>query len=88
MGSSMLGIGLCSTTDWGGGYSGCSPPTIPRAGPAWTQGRKARGCPSFTHSGQSLVVGGQVAQQLLHREQQTGMGTHRAAASVQSPWVS
>lgn len=87
MGSSVLGIGLCSATDWGGAYSSC-PRSLPaRAGPACTQARGARDCPSCTYSGQSLEVGGQVAQQLLHREQQTGTGTHRAAASVQSPWV-
>lgn len=87
MGSSVLGIGLCSATDWEGAYSSC-PLLLPaRAGPASTQDRGVRDCPSCTYSGQSLEVGGQVAQQLLHREQQTGTGTHRAAASVQSPWV-
>lgn len=80
MGSSVLGLGLCSATDWGGDYSGC--PT-----PAASPGRGFRGCPSSTHSWQSLVVGGQMAQQLLHREQQIGTGTHGATASAQSPWV-
>lgn len=32
-------------------------------------------------------MGGRVAQQLLHGEQQTGTGTHRAATFTQSPWV-
>lgn len=37
MGSSVLGIGLCSATDWGGTYSSC-PRSLPaRAGPACTQ---------------------------------------------------
>lgn len=85
MGSSVLGIGLCSATDWEGAYSSC-PLLLPaRAGQPLLKG--VRDCPSCTYSGQSLEVGGQVAQQLLHREQQTGTGTHRAAASVQSPWV-
>lgn len=84
----MLGIGLCSATDWGEGYSGAPLPPPPRVGPAWTQGREARGRPSSTHSRQSLAAGGRVAQQLLHREQQTGTGTCGAAASAQSPWVS
>lgn len=87
MGSSVLGIGLCSATDWGGGYSSCPLPLPPRVDPTWTQGRGFRSFPSSTHSGQSLVVGGQVAQQLLHREQQIRKGTHKAAASAQSPWV-
>lgn len=59
--------------------------------PGWAQpgllGRGFGGGPSSTPRGQSLVEGGQVAQQLLHREQQIGMGTHGAAASAQSPWV-
>lgn len=87
MGSSVLGIGLCSATVWGGGSSGCPPSHyLPR----WAQRGFRAGVPGAApslHTGQSPVVGGRVAQQLLHREQQTGTGTHRAAASVQSPWV-
>lgn len=85
MGSSVLGIGLCSATDWGGAYSSC-PRSLPaRAGPACTQARGARDCPSCTYSGQSLEVGGQVAQQLLHREQQTGTGTQQGSSICPEP---
>ena len=88
MGSSVLGIGLCSATDWGGGYSSCPPPAASQGGPNLDSGWGFRSFPSSTHSGQSPVVGGQVAQQLLHREQQIRKGgTHEAAASAQSPWV-
>lgn len=59
MGSSVLGLGLCSATDWGGGDSSC-PPHLHGLG---------RGQPS------TRLEAAVLAQQLLHREQQTGLGT-------------
>lgn len=61
-------------------------PPPARAGPVWAQGR-GPGLPLLHPQQSEPGMGGQVAQQLLHGAQQTGTGTHRAAAFTQSPWV-
>lgn len=67
MGSSVLGIGLCSATDWGKGHSG-HPPHLPLV----LSRLRARE-ETALHKQSKACMGR--AQHLLHREQQTGMGT-------------
>lgn len=45
MGSSVLGIGLCSATDWGGGYSSCPPPAASQGGPNLDSGQAVQEFP-------------------------------------------
>lgn len=81
LGSSVLGIGLCSATD------GEGPERLPAGGrPSLGSGQGA-GPPLLHPQQEEPGLGGRVAQQLLHAEQQTGTGTRRAAAFTQSPWV-
>lgn len=53
MGSSVLGVGLCSATDWGGGYSGFLPPTTSQGGPSLNSGQQCLGLPLLYTEGRA-----------------------------------
>lgn len=82
---SVLGVGLCSATDWGAGYSNCTPLAASQGGPSLDSRQGAGHCPPTpTASRARRWAGGRPSSYCTGSSTRTG--THWAA-SAQSPWV-